>query len=247
MTMFDAILFGVALIAGAVASISGFGIGSLLTPVLALQAGTKAGVVAVTIPHLIASAFRFWQLRSHVDWKIVRSFGLTSAAGGLVGALLHTQLQSGALTAVFAGLLIFAGAAGVTGLAERMRLNGVWAWIAGGVSGVFGGLVGNQGGIRSAAMLGFAIKRDAFVATATAIALLVDGARLPAYLITDREDIARLWVQIVVMVAGAVIGTLLGKRALSGIPEATFKRVVSGIILLLGVWMAWRAWTELSA
>src|SRR5437899_12396609 len=57
--------------------------------------------------------------------------------------------------------------------------------IAGGVSGGFGGLVGNQGGIRSAAMLGLNVPRDAFVATATAIALMVDVARVPVYVFTE--------------------------------------------------------------
>jgi hypothetical protein len=49
----------------------------------------------------------------------------------------------------------------------------------GAVSGVLGSLVGNQGGIRSLAMLGFDVPRRAFVATATAVGLIVDGARLP--------------------------------------------------------------------
>ncbi len=46
------------LIAGAVASVSGFGIGSLLTPLLSLRVGTKLAVAAVSIPHLAATAFR---------------------------------------------------------------------------------------------------------------------------------------------------------------------------------------------
>ena len=53
-----------AVAAGAVASVSGFGIGSLLTPLLALHAGTKTAVAAVSIPHLIGTAIRFWRLRS---------------------------------------------------------------------------------------------------------------------------------------------------------------------------------------
>jgi uncharacterized membrane protein YfcA len=243
-SLFDVVLTAVSLVAGAIAAVSGFGVGSLLTPLLAVVAGTKAAVAAVAIPHVVASGLRFWQLRQHVDWTVVRSFGLTSAAGGLVGGLLFGVLQSAVLTVLFAALLIFAGVAGVTGLAERMRFRGVGAWIAGAISGVFGGLVGNQGGIRSAAMLGFNVRRDAFVATATAIALIVDGARLPVYLATDWDSIARLGPEIGFMTLGAVAGTLLGRRALARIPEPVFKRVVSGMILLLGLWMAGRGWTE---
>src|ERR1041385_1987638 len=163
------LLFLAAIVAGAIASVAGFGIGSLLTPLLAVSVGTKLAVAAISIPHFIGTSIRFWRLRASVDRRVLRSFGITSAIGGLAGALLNAQLQSRALTIVFGALLIFVGISGVTGLAQRMRFHGALAWIAGAVSGMFGGLVGNQGGIRSAALLGFDLPRDAFIATATEI------------------------------------------------------------------------------
>jgi uncharacterized protein len=165
----------VAVAAGAVASIAGFGIGSILTPLLAVWLGTKLAVAVVSIPHLAATALRFWLIREHLDRRVLLSFGVTSAIGGLVGALLHVWLRSAALGYVLAALLVFAGLMGLTGMAQRLRFGRGAAWAAGALSGIFGGLVGNQGGIRSAALLGFEVRRDAFVATATAIALLVDG------------------------------------------------------------------------
>ena len=66
--------FGIAVaavIAGGIASISGFGIGSILTPLLAILVGTKVAVAAVSIPHLIATALRFALLR---EQACVRQF-----------------------------------------------------------------------------------------------------------------------------------------------------------------------------
>src|SRR3954469_15117499 len=104
---FSILLAVVGFVAGAIASVSGFGIGSLLTPVLAVRVGTKLAVAAVSIPHLTATALRFWLLRKHVDRRLLWSFGLMSAAGGLAGALLHAYADNPALTIVFGGLLIF--------------------------------------------------------------------------------------------------------------------------------------------
>jgi uncharacterized membrane protein YfcA len=155
--------------------------------------------------------------------------------GGLAGALLGTFLASPILTAVLGVLLVFAGVTGLTGIASRMRFSGWMAWLAGAVSGVFGGLVGNQGGIRSAALLGFDIKKEAFVATATAVGLMVDGARMPIYFFTQWRDIAPAWPYVLAATVGVVAGTLLGERLLRRIPEAAFRQVVSAIILLLGI------------
>src|SRR4029078_6829746 len=92
------VLFVLAVLSGSTAAIAGFGIGSLLTPVLAARFGTQIAIAAVTIPHAAATALRFWRLRGAADWTVLRSFGLLSAAGGLAGGLLYARLSSRALT-----------------------------------------------------------------------------------------------------------------------------------------------------
>jgi hypothetical protein len=138
-------------VAGGVASVAGFGIGSLLTPLLVTHVTTKVAVAAVAIPHVIGTAARLWLLRGEVDRHLLVRFGLTSAAGGLAGALLQGQTTSAGLTIVFGVLLLFVAASELTGLSKRMRFRGPAAWIAGALSGLLGGLVGNQGGIRTPA------------------------------------------------------------------------------------------------
>ena len=118
-----------------------------------------------------------------------------------------------------------------------MRFKGAVAWLMGGLSGFFGGLVGNQGGIRSAAMFGFDLKGKEFVATATGIALGVDIARTPVYFITQYKELQQVWFYIIIISVGVLIGTEIGVWALGKIPEALFKRVVSGIILLIGIFV----------
>jgi len=236
-----AVIIGIAAaVAGAIASLAGFGIGSILTPIIALQTGTKIAVVAVSIPHFVATALRLWGLRGYVNRDVFFTFGMASAAGGLTGALLHAYAGSPALSAVFGGLLVFAGLMGLTGLSQRMRFGRRSAYIAGVASGGFGGLVGNQGGIRSAALLGFDIPKESFVATATAIALVVDAARMPVYFITEGQQIAGMWQTVAIASAGVVAGTLGGERILRRIPPSQFRRLVSLLILGLGLFVLWR-------
>jgi len=239
-TFFLLATIAVAFLAGAVAAVSGFGIGSLLTPLLAVRVGTKLAVAAVSIPHMIATALRLWMMRKDVDRRLLWSFGLMSAAGGLVGALLQSAADSPVLTVVFAGLLIFTGVMGLTGLSERMRFRGWVGWVAGTVSGLLGGLVGNQGGIRSAAMLGFDVPRRAFVATATAVGVIVDLARTPVYLATQGRELADLWPWLLAAAGGAVAGTVAGERILRRLPDTLYRKLVSALVLALGVFMLLR-------
>ncbi|HEY9450891.1 MAG TPA: sulfite exporter TauE/SafE family protein [Gemmatimonadaceae bacterium] len=204
---------------------------------MALATGTKVAVAAIAIPHFVATVQRFWMLRRHVDRRVLLGFGIASGVGGLLGALAHGRAESGALTMVFGVLLILAAVSQLTGWMERVRWGRSGAWVAGALSGVLGGLVGNQGGIRSAAMLGFDVPKEAFVATATAVAIFVDVARLPVYLATDWRAMVDVWPFVLVATLGAVAGTALGTRALNRLPQWVFRRVVALLLLLLGIAM----------
>ena len=166
-----------AVVAGATASVVGFGIGSLLTPVLAARYGTDLAIAAVALPHFAGSLLRGWRLRARVDRSVLMRFGLLSAAGGLIGALLFTRLAAPALGRVLGVLLLLTAAAGLAGGAERWRPRGTIVWLLGGLSGFFGGVVGNQGGLRAAALSTFGLAPATFVATSTVVGVLVDVAR----------------------------------------------------------------------
>ena len=233
--MFDLLVVAAGIFGGAVASVAGFGIGSLLMPAIAVTSGAKLAVAAVSIPHIIGTSIRFWRFRREVDWQIVRSFGITSAAGGLTGALLNAWATTRALELVFGSLLVLAGASQITGYAKRWRLRGGLAWLGGALSGFFGGLVGNQGGIRTAAMLGFDVDKRKFVATTTAVALMIDLARVPVYLAVETAELLNIWPIIALAAIGVVLGTLFGEKLLARVPEAKFRVVVGILLLLLGV------------
>lgn len=235
LSAFDLLVGLVAVAAGAIASVSGFGIGSLLTPTLALHIDPRLAVAAASVPHLAGTALRFWMLRGHVDRGVLLRFGSASAAGAFAGAVAGAFVRPGALRFLVGLMLIVVGASEIGGWMRRLRFDGPSAWVAGAASGLFGGLVGNQGGLRAAAMLGFALPKASFVATATAIALVVDAARMPVYAVTDGVDLAGLAPLIGLATTGVIVGTLIGERVLSAIPERAFRVVVATLLVGLGL------------
>jgi uncharacterized membrane protein YfcA len=226
----------ISFVAGATASVVGFGIGSLLTPVLAARFGTHLAVAAVALPHFAGGLLRGWRLRRSVDRSVLVRFGILSAAGGLIGALVFARLAPAALTRILGALLVLTGTAGISGWPAGWRPRGALVWILGALSGFFGGVVGNQGGLRAAALSAFGLTPITFVATSTLTGVLVDMARMPIYLYGAREGLGAMWSLIGVAILGVLAGTLVGERLLLGLSPARFRRVVSVAIGLLGLW-----------
>lgn len=93
--MITALLVAVAILAGVMASIVGFGVGSLLTPALSLQAGIKLAVAAIA---LLVDAARLpvylWTegARMLEIWPIIASITAGVVIGTLVGRRLLDRI-----------------------------------------------------------------------------------------------------------------------------------------------------------
>ena len=201
----------------------------------------ELAVAAVALPHLLATAVRYRRHASAVDRPTFLRFGLWSAAGGLTGALLQAGLSAPALLAALGALLIATGLASLTGNFGGRRPGRPAALTLGLLSGLFGGLAGNQGGLRAAGLLAFELPPRAFLATSTAVALLVDLARTPVYLIRAGPRLWPLALPIAVAAVGCLLGTVWGERVLLRMPASVYRRVVGAGVSAVGVWLLSRA------
>ena len=202
---------------------------------------TAHAVAVLAIPHAWATSIRWLRLRRDIDGPTFRQFGIASAVGGLAGAALQSRLTSPTLTIVLAVLLAISGTTELVGRPLPLPKTPTWRLAGGLLSGLFGGLVGNQGGIRAAALLGFRLQPRQLVATATASALLVDAARVPIYFVTSGSVIStmvHLWVPVLV---GVTIGTFLGVPILGRISTRVYRRLVGALLLLLAISLVFAA------
>ena len=239
--MFLLIVFVVGVLSGATAAVVGFGIGSLLTPLLLTRLTPTVAVGAVAIPHLIATMLRYVQHRHAIDKTVLARFGIASAIGGFAGAWWQDAVGERWLYVVLGGLLVATAIANLTNNFGGLRLPTSVAIVLGALSGAFGGLVGNQGGLRAAGLLAFELSPRAYLATSTAVALLIDAARTPVYLTRAGSELMSLALAIAVATAGCVVGTILGERVFLGLPPARYRRIVGAAVGVLGIWLLVRA------
>jgi uncharacterized membrane protein YfcA len=226
----------ISILGGVTASLAGFGIGSILTPVLGTRYSIADAILAVSIPHAVATALRCWRLRKSIRGDLLRGFGIASAIGGLTGAFLLLRFQSSAAL-VLAILLIATGIGGLTKWNQRIHPGKTASVILGALSGLFGGMAGNQGGLRAAALMAYSLTPGEFVATSTAVGLMVDAGRLPVYVVKSHGAIGALAVPIAIATLGVIIGTLAGEKILFRLSRERFQQVVSVLILALGIWL----------
>ena len=222
-------------VAAGIAAVSGFGIGSVLTPLLLLWFPAPEAVALVALPHALASSLRWFRLRGDVHMPTFVQFGIASALGGLAGALLQLQLGGAVLKVLLGGLIL---AAGIGELLER-RLpippTALFRLTGGALSGFFGGLVGNQGGVRTAALLGFSLTPRQLVATSTASAVLVDIARVPVYVVHSADTLRTQLPLLAASAVAVVLGTYLGVPLLSHLRPAAYRRIVGVLLVLLAL------------
>jgi uncharacterized membrane protein YfcA len=233
---FAAGVLAVGVLSGATAAVVGFGIGSLMTPLLLMRVEPHLAVTLVALPHALATALRYVQHRDAVDRRVLVRFGMPSAAGGLAGAALQSALRSQWLVVVLGGLLIATGVMNLRRGAGARRPGTAVAASLGGLSGFFGGLAGNQGGLRAAGLMAFPLEPRVFLATSTAVALVVDVARTPIYLVRSAE-LTPFLPTIAIATVGCLVGTVLGERLFLGLPPERYRMLVGVAVILVGVWL----------
>jgi uncharacterized membrane protein YfcA len=227
-----------AFMAAVLTLMTGFGLGTVLTPVFLLFYDVKIAILIVAIVHLLNNLAKVSIFRRDIDFTLLKRFGIVTLIGAFAGALLQGVINSGHVKIVLGIALIFLGIKEISGFGEKMRLPRKIDVMGGFLSGLLGGLVGNQGAVRSAYLLNYPLSKETFIATAAVIASIVDITRIPVYIITGREQLLAHYPLIAITTLSALIGTFTAKRFMKKVSLTIFKRYVAGSIILIGLLLA---------
>ncbi|MFK8039063.1 MAG: sulfite exporter TauE/SafE family protein [Crocinitomicaceae bacterium] len=233
---------------------SGFGLGTLLTPVFYLLLGDLTLAIAATaIVHLSNNIFKFALMQKNVNWKIVIPFGLAAIPAAILGAYLISHFtditlvkfeifgstRSIKLINLVFGIVLIGFA--LVELIEKWSIafSKQSLWLGGLISGFFGGLSGHQGALRTAFLVKYKLEKQAFIATGIVIALVIDFTRIPMYFReTPLSDLQAEWPIILTSVVSAVVGAILGKLFLKKIQFDVLTVFISIGMIIFGVALA---------
>lgn len=231
---------------------SGFGVGTILTPVFMIFFPLDAAIALTGIVHLLNNLFKISLLGNKANWKVALRFGLPAIIAALGGAAvlvyfansdpLHVydlwgrQCEISTFKIVIAVLMfVFALYDQIPTLRDsKFASNNI---ILGGIiSGFFGGLSGHQGALRSAFLVRVGLSKEAFLATGIVIACVVDIGRISVYL--TRLNSVNILENIDVLstaIGAAFVGAVAGKLLLNKITYSLIQWTVTVMLILLSI------------
>ncbi|MEW6467626.1 MAG: sulfite exporter TauE/SafE family protein [Bacteroidota bacterium] len=242
-----------ALLASLLTFFSGFGLGTLLTPVFIIFFPPGLAIALTGVVHLLNNMFKLGLTFPHINRGVLLRFGLASVPAAFLGAWALSYAESlppvysyelgGRLCTVTPVKLLIAVLILLFTLMESLPvLKNMHArkehLIAGGlISGFFGGLSGHQGALRTVFLVRSGLSKESFIATGIAIACMVDLTRLPVYFSSVEKDISIkdhlpvLSCAVLAAFAGAYLGSRLLKKTTLGAVQA----IVSIALILLAI------------
>jgi uncharacterized membrane protein YfcA len=241
--MYEAImilLIITAFLTAALTLMTGFGLATILTPVLLIFYDVKTAIIIAAIVHLLNNLLKIAMYARHLDIALIKRFGLLTLVGAFAGAFLQGKANAAAVKVILGTALIFLGLKEVVPSLDKVRFPRRIDFLGGFFSGLLGGLVGNQGAIRSAYLLNYDISKETFIVTAAVIASVVDVTRIPLYLVNNRATISDNALLILLTTAAAFVGTVAGSRLLAGFSPKGFKLYVAVGIVIIGILLTFK-------
>lgn len=219
---------------------TGFGLGTILTPIFLVFYDVKIAILIVAVVHLSNNLLKISLFGKNISWDILRRFGVLTLFGAFIGAFLQGRMDSSVVKILLGLSLIFLGLKEAVGFGERVRLPQKIDFIGGFFSGLLGGFVGNQGAVRSAYLLNYNIPKETFVATAAIIASVVDVTRIPVYIFSNKDMLADNAILLLITTVSAFAGTFAGNIFIKKISLKEFKTYVAVMIIISGILLAMR-------
>ncbi|DAB39313.1 MAG TPA: hypothetical protein CFH83_01330 [Sulfuricurvum kujiense] len=232
---------------------SGFGLGTLLMPVMALFFPIDIAIAMTAMVHFSNNMFKGFLVGKEVERRVLLIFGIPAMLFAFLGAFVLISFS--ALPPLFEyswwgkeievlplkfiiGIVILGFVAlELSPKIAKIQFEPKYLPFGGALSGFFGGLSGNQGAFRSMFLLKAGLSKEQFIATGVMLAIMVDMARMLVYgvdiSISENSD---LWVIFYASLA-AFLGSYVAAKLIKKVTIESVKRIVSLFLIVISLGM----------
>ncbi len=238
------VFFILTLIAEIMGTIGGFGSSLFFVSISQFFYDFHTVLALTGLLHIFSNTAKIVLFRKSIDWKLTLWLGISSVLLAIMGAYVTRYVDFLYAKIIMAFFLITFSTFFLLKPSFSLFPTLKNSIIGGGIAGFLAGFIGTGGAIRGLVLAAFNLEKNVFVGTSAAIDFGVDLGRTIIYL--DANYLARkeIW-YIPVLMAAAFLGSYLGKRLLNKIPQEVFKKIVLGLIFLMGVSMIVNEWKNI--
>lgn len=234
---------------------SGFGLGTMLTPVFMIFFPVELAIALTGVVHFFNNLFKIILVGKQASKSVVIRFGIPAVVAAFAGAwvLLNIPDASPLFTYELGGttwevypvkflisiLLIIFATMDLFPFFQRLEFGKDKLPLGGFLSGFFGGLSGNQGALRAAFLIRAGLSKEAFIGTAVVVSTFVDFTRLGVY--STRFLQSGLFENIPIVLCAtlsAIAGAFLGNKLLKKITLKSLQTIVAVMLILLSISLA---------
>ncbi|MDD2906482.1 MAG: sulfite exporter TauE/SafE family protein [Sulfurimonas sp.] len=240
-----------AFVASLLTFFSGFGLGTLLMPIVAIFFPPAIAIAITAVVHFANNILKFFLVAKNADAKVLLYFGVPAVIFAFLGAYLLGFLSAievlyeymlfdksfvvTPIKFVIGVLILFFVLIELLPYFSKMSVNKKWLPLGGILSGFFGGLSGNQGAFRSMFLLKAGLNKESFIATGVVLAVMVDSARMFIYKESFLQSSDIEWQMVVVATIAAFLGTIVGNKLLKKVSIEFIRALVSILLTIISL------------
>jgi len=228
---------------------SGFGLGTILTPVFMIFFPVDLAIALTGVVHFFNNIFKLFLVGGNASKEVLLRFGIPAVIAAVLGSWLllnitdwqplfsynafgkHFEVYP--VKFIISILLIIFASIDLIPYFNNLQFGKDKLPIGGALSGFFGGLSGNQGALRSAFLIKAGLSKEAFIGTAVVVSTFVDFTRLSVYAtrFTKAGLTDNLTLVICATLAG-IAGAFLGNKLLKKV-TLRFLQVTVAVMLIV--------------
>jgi uncharacterized protein len=248
-------IFVLSIVAFAVAILtffSGFGLGTILTPVFMIFFPVELAIGLTGVVHFFNNIFKLFLVGKHVEKTVLINFGIPAVVAAVLGSWLLFKIPD--QTPLFAYqlferkfevypvkfiisvlLIIFAGIELIP-FFKKLQFGKNKLPIGGFLSGFFGGLSGNQGALRSAFLIKARLSKESFIATAVVVSTFVDFTRLTVYAANFlKAGLSENLFLVTIVTISGILGAYVGNKLLKKITLNFIQTTVAILLIIISL------------
>lgn len=231
---------------------SGFGLGTILTPVFMIFFPVDVAIALTGIVHFFNNIFKLFLLGKKADKQVVFRFGIPAVIAAFIGAWLLLQItdlkplfsytvgdrlfEVSPMKFIISILLIIFALLDLIPYFNKLQFGKDKLPIGGALSGFFGGLSGNQGALRTAFLIKAGLTKEAFIATATVVSTFVDFTRLSIYATRfTRSGLHENITLVLCATLAAITGAFLGNKLLKKVTLNFIRKFVAVMLIIISI------------